>query len=915
MSDKQSVSPPDYSVNHPGQSSIFYRATTHAQSLARMKARLSQQQVASGPNKGQKPLAALTNLAESEPTVALLDAWSAVLDVLTFYQERNAQEGFLRTATESRSVRWLAQSVGYRPKPAVAASTYLTFVVDDSTSTLTQVNIPKGTQVLSVPVGTALPQTFETQVALTARATWNQLLPNLVQPQQLVASNQSTAGTVVSSLRLLGLSTGLQVGSLLRVADATTVQVKSVTRDTTAQQTEIGFQVVDGPSVRLAPLPVLPLGNAVNLPRKLSESVVETHILGRAWEADDLAACMEARGWSEAEVTRIVSTLQAKRSAGSVLAYRQQAAFFGADAPSWSSLPKLDAAYLRGTDLYAADSSSWDESTAAGTATSSKTARNKRTVWEDSWGALYSASTDSDVFLERVLTGVAVGSSVLLAGSAGYRSLTVRSLSAATVRGYGKSARCTGVSLSAAPTSVAAAQADGFLTRDTVMYLQSESVSLTAAVPSLDESAVVDGLVLSSLALGLRSGQAVLVAGEHADQSGVTSSEIAFLRQVVHQGGLTQLYFSAALSCPRVRSSVTVCANVALATHGKTVAGEVLGSGDAGQKNQSFVLKQGPLTYLSDDSELGASSTLSVRVDGVLWREVSSLIDQDGRSPCFVISHADSGQVTVTFGDGEHGARLPSGQDNVVASYRVGSGPDGEVAAGALQLLLTRPTGLRSVANPLAATGAGSDAAAAALQEAVPLSVATLGRAVSLSDHEAMAKSYPGIAKAQATAVRSVGAPAVHLTVATDDGEPLLPTSALYQGLCAALRVLGEETQPLFIDDYQPRYFQLRVLLAVDARYEVDLVREQTAAALTRAFSFAVRSFAQAVRAAEVLHVVQQVPGVLGAQLESLWLQGTSRRKSQLLSAAPARLDGSGRSVGAELLLLSLDDDSVGVLP
>jgi hypothetical protein len=121
----------------------------------------------------------------------------------------------------------------------------------------------------------------------------------------------------------------------------------------------------------------------------------------------------------------------------------------------------------------------------------------------------------------------------------------------------------------------------------------------------------------------------VLVAGEHADQSGVTSSEIVFLRQVVHQGGLTQLYFTAPLSCPRVRSSVTVCANVALATHGKSVAGEVLGSGDAGQKNQSFVLKQGPLTYLSDDSELGASSTLSVRVDGVLWREVSSLLNQD----------------------------------------------------------------------------------------------------------------------------------------------------------------------------------------------------------------------------------------------------------------------------------------------
>ena len=70
-------------------------------------------------------------------------------------------------------------------------------------------------------------------------------------------------------------------------------------------------------------------------------------------------------------------------------------------------MPKIDSAYLRGTDLYADSSSSWDETS---TTTGSKLARNKRSIWEDSWGQLYSATTDCDVYLDRAISGVVAGS-------------------------------------------------------------------------------------------------------------------------------------------------------------------------------------------------------------------------------------------------------------------------------------------------------------------------------------------------------------------------------------------------------------------------------------------------------------------------------------------------------------------------
>ena len=55
-----------------------------------------------------------------------------MLDVLAFYQERLANESFLRTATERRSILELARLIGYQPSPGVAASTWLAFTLQEA---------------------------------------------------------------------------------------------------------------------------------------------------------------------------------------------------------------------------------------------------------------------------------------------------------------------------------------------------------------------------------------------------------------------------------------------------------------------------------------------------------------------------------------------------------------------------------------------------------------------------------------------------------------------------------------------------------------------------------------------------------------------------------------------------------------
>ena len=107
-------------VNRPGLPALSYRIGTHATFFETVKARLSSSDFPS--------LAKLTSREADDPAIALLDAWATVGDVLTFYQERIANEGYLRTATERRSVLELARLVGYQPRPGVAGDCKITWV-------------------------------------------------------------------------------------------------------------------------------------------------------------------------------------------------------------------------------------------------------------------------------------------------------------------------------------------------------------------------------------------------------------------------------------------------------------------------------------------------------------------------------------------------------------------------------------------------------------------------------------------------------------------------------------------------------------------------------------------------------------------------------------------------------------------
>jgi len=445
--------------------------------------------------------------------------------------------------------------------------------------------------------------------------------------------------------------------------------------------------------------------------------------------------------------------------------------------------------------------------------------------------------------------------------------------------------------------------------RSTMVYAESEQLAF-ADQPRTDD--VAGGEILLAPAVSdLKPGRLLSVNGT-AVATGQVASEVVEIKTVATTGNATLITFTTSLTGTYLRSTVTVNANVARATHGETKKEEILGSGDGSAPFQRFVLKQKPLTFISAPVAGGAKSTLEVRVKDVLWQETSSFYGAEPGDRSYVVRQADDGTATLLFGDGVTGARLPTGTNNVKATYRVGLGLAGNLDAGVITTLLSRPLGAKAVTNPVPATGAGDPEVLADARVNAPLTVLTLERIVSVQDFEDFARAFAGIGKAQATLLWNGERQLVHLTVAAANGSAIDPHSDLFQNLLAAIDSARHVDQPLQVSPHSPLTFTLAARIAVDAASIKDDVLAAAKSALASAFSFAARAFGQGVASSEILTVLQNVPGVIAVDLDRL--NGLDPILHPNVPAHVAHWDLTTIR-GAELLLVDTDGITFTDLP
>ncbi|MGB5107334.1 MAG: baseplate J/gp47 family protein [Candidatus Zixiibacteriota bacterium] len=135
---------------------------------------------------------------------------------------------------------------------------------------------------------------------------------------------------------------------------------------------------------------------------------------------------------------------------------------------------------------------------------------------------------------------------------------------------------------------------------------------------------------------------------------------------------------------------------------GESVINEALGSSD-GSTRQKFYLKRRPVVWESEAIEVFDGAAW------VTWSRVTDFVESLSTSKHYTIAIDNQGWVYLMFGDGDMGAIPPAGTNNIRATYRIGGGLQGNVAANTITDLLSVIDNVQSVTNPAAATG-GADA-------------------------------------------------------------------------------------------------------------------------------------------------------------------------------------------------------------
>lgn len=859
--DGLSVQTPLKIQNRPGLTAISYRVGTYKQFRNSLLANLSLTH--------RQALQQLTTRSDDDFTIALLDSWAIVADVLTFYQERIANESYLNTAIEQLSLTELAYLIGYKAHPGLAATTYLAFTVDDAALTISApiagiaagrnkselIHIDTGVKVQSIPRQDEQPQLFETVEKIEAKADWNAMKLRMTEAQVFDVTEDS--GPQV--LYVDGVNNNLRVGDWLYVS-VTDAEDESSFIDL---MRIYGLQLFEDHNVTQI---VVQEDNQVTIGRFSdlqlaveatgeisSDAVYDLNTINSisytVWRIQDINELIRVNSWDQYEVHESLNSVNQNRAAtlgdNQVRVFRNNAPVFGYNAPL-----EVDYASAQAPPTF--------------------------TEWQEQ-------ESNNTIYLDSEYKDIVVGSWVAVQDKNGEtKTYQVTGVQHTARTAYGMSGKTTKLTIAGGNNWWGANNEEISVNlRSITVYFQSEALMLSEVpLPEVIPAGEIQ-VDLNGSYLELKAGQAILFSGE-VDGKNVYQNEIKILSEVyLLADNFTRLVFDSSLEHNYLRQTVTINGNVALATHGETVE-EVLGGGDARIPFQRFTLKHTPLTYTSAATPTGIITSLEIRVNDILWKEVPSLYGVGPTERVYTTQQDSQAVTTVIFGDGTTGARLPSGQQNVRAKYRKGIGSGGLLKADQLSMLMTRPLGVKAVTNPLLTIGAQDPEQLSDIRRNANLSVYTLNRIVSLQDYEDFARAFAGIKKAKAVSTWQGMKEVVHLTLAGENGAAVEQGNPIYKNLLNAIGETSVEGVAVNVVSYKPLSFKVNAKISVDSNYQPDLVLTTVSDRLNEYYSFANRDFGQHVALSEVSLIISQVEGVVFVDVDVLDFVGGSGRNDLL---------------------------------
>ncbi|NCC30738.1 MAG: hypothetical protein EOM24_01795 [Chloroflexia bacterium] len=804
--------------NRAGLDRLRYRVGTFSSFRRTMLRRIPRIPLEADGETIAAPLRNWTARDSDDYGIALLELWAYVADILTFYQERIANESYIRTAVQRSSLVRLANLLNYQPAPGVAASVEIAFLLKDGTSAQIRAGFP----LQHVPVADEKPQTFETSEPLAAQAIWNQFTPQPDQPQNVrfYIDDRTT--------RLAGANARIAVGDWVLIMGA----------------------------------------------RRANAAVGSADAGSEGYEVRQVIAVERLKAADETKITfdqplgtRIFGHEIVVESVADLYVFRERGALFGHNAPDWRAIGALTAfEYLSDQQRQAADARPAQQQDADATTDPADYLRAVATAVRNQgdWPNQEPDIGTRQLDLDRIYPAVVKDSWIVMI-SGGYReAYKVVAVETASRTDYTRSAQVSRLTVDTdenfANYGLSAGEPFNAV-RQTMVLLNTEQLPLAQETePTFIEGSTISVLEdVSSLAQGHR----MMVYGETVDFG--MQGEVAVVKETGSTPGPT-IVLVGGLKYRYIRAATTIFANVVPATHGETVANEVLGNGNPAIAFQSFELKQSPLTYVPQaGAPNGAAPTLELRVNGVRWEPVADFYGRASDEAIYTIRSGAEQQTVVRLGDGNTGALSSSGRNNITASYRKGIGQAGNLPSQVIKTPLERPKGLNKAFNPLPASGGAEPEDPASIRRNVPNTVRTFGRIVSLRDFEDAAREFAGVAKARAFIEWDREWQIVKLIVAGDDGAAVVGTS--YTTLVADLDSRRDPNRKLSVHNYCPLDVQLSLRVHSDPAYLAEVVLANVRAALEAFFAFDNLQLGRTIALSEVYAVIHTAAGVVGAEI------------------------------------------------
>ena len=267
------------------------------------------------------------------------------------------------------------------------------------------------------------------------------------------------------------------------------------------------------------------------------------------------------------------------------------------------------------------------------------------------------------------------------------------------------------------------------------------------------------------------------------------------------------------------------------------------------------------------------------------WLIRPDLLNSNDNDPHAVVEMDNEGVATLRFGDDESGAR-PNGGTEFTISYRVGSGPNGNIGAEGIKHIVSLDGRVVAVRNPLPAQGGLAAETAAQIRRRAPQAFRTQLRAVTSEDYSNFTTAQSGVQQAAAMPRWTGSWYTQTITVDRDGGLPI--DSEFEAQLATGLeryRMAGHDlnfNNPVFVS------LQLEMRVCVSQ----DYFRSDVEQALLEIFNSRVYddgslglfhpdnfSFGQTIYLSPYYAVARQVRGVTSVQVVRFSRQGDEDKK------------------------------------